>query len=473
MDSKSDSEGQFNLTVSFDIGTDVDMAQVMTKNRVAVAEPLLPQEVMRQGVKVDKQSTAMVEVVSLRSPGGTYDELYISNYIATRIKDQLAARGGCGHGDRFRGQGLQHAHLAGSAAAEGPGDHRRRGDGRGAGAERVGGRRQDRRAAESGRPALPVQHHHQGAPDHGRGVRQHRDQDRRERQHSLPARRGPGRAGFQGLQLVRRAQRQPGHRHGHLPAARLQRAGRGPGRGGHHGRAGRGFPGRSRVRDPLRRHRLHHRLDRRGDRNPDRGHHPGDLRGVGLPAGLAHDPDPGHHDSRVADRHLRRAAGPGHVHQQPDPVRLDPGDRHRGGRRHPGHREHGAPDDGEGVGLAARHHRGHGRGHRPGDRLDRRAAGRVRADPDDARPDGAALPPVRHHHLHRHDLFLDQRPDARARRSAASCSSRSIRTRRSGSSSASSTSIFEKSTDGYKGVVGGLLRKSGLVDGAVRGPDGR
>ncbi|MEN8007422.1 MAG: multidrug efflux RND transporter permease subunit [Candidatus Krumholzibacteriota bacterium] len=96
MDSKSDSEGQFALTVSFDIGTDVDMAQVMTKNRVAVAEPLLPQEVMRQGVKVDKQSTAMVEVVSLRSPNGTYDELFLSNYIATRIKDQLARVNGVG-----------------------------------------------------------------------------------------------------------------------------------------------------------------------------------------------------------------------------------------------------------------------------------------------------------------------------------------------------------------------------------------
>jgi HAE1 family hydrophobic/amphiphilic exporter-1 len=96
MDSKSDSEGQLNLTVSFDIGTDVDMAQVMTKNRVAVAEPLLPAEVKRQGVKVDKKSTAMVEVVSLRSPGGTYDELYLSNYIATRVKDQLSRVPGVG-----------------------------------------------------------------------------------------------------------------------------------------------------------------------------------------------------------------------------------------------------------------------------------------------------------------------------------------------------------------------------------------
>ncbi|MDX2473490.1 MAG: multidrug efflux RND transporter permease subunit [Candidatus Krumholzibacteria bacterium] len=96
MDSKSDSEGQLNLTVSFDIGTDVDMAQVMTKNRVDVASPLLPEEVMRQGVKVDKRSTAMVEVVSLRSPNGTYDELFISNYIATRVKDQLTRVDGVG-----------------------------------------------------------------------------------------------------------------------------------------------------------------------------------------------------------------------------------------------------------------------------------------------------------------------------------------------------------------------------------------
>lgn len=96
MDSKSDSEGQLNLTVSFDIGSDVDMAQVMTKNRVDVAMPLLPEAVTRQGVVVEKKSTAMVEVVSLRSPGGTYDELYISNYIATRIKDQLSRVDGVG-----------------------------------------------------------------------------------------------------------------------------------------------------------------------------------------------------------------------------------------------------------------------------------------------------------------------------------------------------------------------------------------
>jgi len=96
MDSKSDSEGKLNLTVSFDIGSDVDMAQVMTKNRVDVAMPLLPEEVKRQGVVVEKKSTAMVEVVSLRSPDGTYDELYISNYIATRIKDQLSRVEGVG-----------------------------------------------------------------------------------------------------------------------------------------------------------------------------------------------------------------------------------------------------------------------------------------------------------------------------------------------------------------------------------------
>lgn len=96
MSSKSGADGSMNLTVSFDIGTDVDMAQVMVKNRVSVAEPLLPEEVMRRGVNVDKKSTAMVEVVSVFSPNGTYDELYISNYIATRIKDQLSRVNGVG-----------------------------------------------------------------------------------------------------------------------------------------------------------------------------------------------------------------------------------------------------------------------------------------------------------------------------------------------------------------------------------------
>jgi HAE1 family hydrophobic/amphiphilic exporter-1 len=96
MSSKSSSDGSMNITVSFEVGTDVDMATVLTQNRVSIAEPLLPEEVKRQGVRVKKQSTSMVLMVNLLSPDGRYDEIYLSNYVTTRIKDVLARVEGVG-----------------------------------------------------------------------------------------------------------------------------------------------------------------------------------------------------------------------------------------------------------------------------------------------------------------------------------------------------------------------------------------
>ena len=96
MASKSTADGKMDLTVTFDIGTDPDMAQVLTQNRVAIAEPLLPEEVKRQGITTKKQSTALVLFVSMTSPDGRFDDLYISNYVTTRIKDQLARVTGVG-----------------------------------------------------------------------------------------------------------------------------------------------------------------------------------------------------------------------------------------------------------------------------------------------------------------------------------------------------------------------------------------
>ncbi|MDX1382440.1 MAG: efflux RND transporter permease subunit, partial [Thermoanaerobaculia bacterium] len=96
MSSKSASSGNMDLTVTFEVGTDVDMAAVLTQNRVAIAEPALPQEVRQQGVTTKKKSTSMVMVVSVFSPNGTYDELFMSNYVATQIKDVLARVEGVG-----------------------------------------------------------------------------------------------------------------------------------------------------------------------------------------------------------------------------------------------------------------------------------------------------------------------------------------------------------------------------------------
>ena len=93
MSSKSPATGSMELTVTFAVGTDPDMAQVLTQNRVSIADPKLPAEVKQQGVVTKKQSTALVMVAALYSPDGRFDELYLSNYATTQVKDVLAREG--------------------------------------------------------------------------------------------------------------------------------------------------------------------------------------------------------------------------------------------------------------------------------------------------------------------------------------------------------------------------------------------
>ena len=73
MSSTSSSNGAYSLTVTFDIGTDLDMASVLVQNRVAIAEPSLPEEVKRLGVTVKKQSTNILLMVALVSPDNRYE----------------------------------------------------------------------------------------------------------------------------------------------------------------------------------------------------------------------------------------------------------------------------------------------------------------------------------------------------------------------------------------------------------------
>jgi len=96
MSSKSDNDGRYSLTVTFEIGTDADMAQVKVQNRVATAMPKLPQEVQRQGVKTEKQSTNMLLIVNLFSPNETLDALYLNNYATINVKDPLGRVDGVG-----------------------------------------------------------------------------------------------------------------------------------------------------------------------------------------------------------------------------------------------------------------------------------------------------------------------------------------------------------------------------------------
>ena len=90
MSSQSTNDGSYTLTVTFGIETDTDINQVNVQNRVAQALPQLPEEVQRQGVTTQKTSTTMLMVVSIYSPKGTYDSIFLSNYASINVLDTLA-----------------------------------------------------------------------------------------------------------------------------------------------------------------------------------------------------------------------------------------------------------------------------------------------------------------------------------------------------------------------------------------------
>jgi multidrug efflux pump len=90
MTSQSTSDGSYTLTVTFQIGTDLNVAQVMVQNRVALAMPNLPDVVRATGITTRKRSPELVLTVSLNSPTGTHDQLYMSNYALANIKEELS-----------------------------------------------------------------------------------------------------------------------------------------------------------------------------------------------------------------------------------------------------------------------------------------------------------------------------------------------------------------------------------------------
>ena len=96
MSSRSTNDGQLTLDVTFELGTNLDMAQVLVQNRVAIAEAKLPEEVKRQGVTVKKKSPNILLCVNLISPNKQYDQLYLSNFALIHVKDALARIKGVG-----------------------------------------------------------------------------------------------------------------------------------------------------------------------------------------------------------------------------------------------------------------------------------------------------------------------------------------------------------------------------------------
>jgi multidrug efflux pump len=96
MSSTSTSDGMYTLNVTFEVGTDLDNAQVLTQNRVSTAEAKLPEEVKRNGVTTKKKSPSITLCVNLVSPDSRYNQLYLSNFATLQIRDELARLPGVG-----------------------------------------------------------------------------------------------------------------------------------------------------------------------------------------------------------------------------------------------------------------------------------------------------------------------------------------------------------------------------------------
>jgi multidrug efflux pump len=89
MSSQMGTDGSYTLTVTFDIGIDLNTALVMVHNRVALAIPQLPNSVQKQGITIRKKTPDILNIVNLFSPDGRYDDLYLSNFAMIYVRDEL------------------------------------------------------------------------------------------------------------------------------------------------------------------------------------------------------------------------------------------------------------------------------------------------------------------------------------------------------------------------------------------------
>ncbi|RIV46147.1 efflux RND transporter permease subunit [Flagellimonas pelagia] len=101
--SQATNDGLLNLTISFKQGVDVDQAQVLVQNRVAIAEPRLPEQVRRLGITTQKSSPDLMLVIHMISPDNTYDQTYLANYANFQIIDKISRIDGVGNVRMFGG----------------------------------------------------------------------------------------------------------------------------------------------------------------------------------------------------------------------------------------------------------------------------------------------------------------------------------------------------------------------------------
>ena len=177
MQSTSTSDGTYTLVVTFKIGTDLNFAQVLVQNRVSAALSSLPDAVQKQGVNVQKQSTAILSFVTLTSPDKTFDSLYLANYATIRLKDELARLPGVGNvlifgagqysirvwldPEKLKARGLTAPDVTQALQQQ---------------SQQVAAG-QTRRAADRDRPAVPVHRDGRGPACRPRAVRERHRQD--------------------------------------------------------------------------------------------------------------------------------------------------------------------------------------------------------------------------------------------------------------------------------------------------------
>ena len=94
--SRSSNDGTLTIDVTYQLGTDIDLATVKTQNKVSIALPLLPPEVQRQGVTVKKVSSAFLMAISLTCNNGRYDDLFLNNYATINLVDKIGSLPGVG-----------------------------------------------------------------------------------------------------------------------------------------------------------------------------------------------------------------------------------------------------------------------------------------------------------------------------------------------------------------------------------------
>ena len=221
--SNSTADGRFSIAVSFELGTNLDIAQVQVQNRVAIANPRLPADVRNIGVTVQKSSPDLMMVVHLYSPDKSRDSLFISNYATLEVTDAVTRIDGVGSITVFGARDYAMRVWLDPDRLQSLGTDRDRRHQRAAGPEHPGRLRHPRSAAGGQSRRVPDRGADARTARRSGRVRLDRDQADAKRRRAAQGRR-QGRAGGAGLFVELLSRPLSRRRARHFPASRLQRA---------------------------------------------------------------------------------------------------------------------------------------------------------------------------------------------------------------------------------------------------------